>query len=214
MRDQAESVIRIIIGAGCASLVLLLFGSASLSANVLPGDQDYPHPNPRPTRYLLLHGTIEESLDIHFRIGWRANNPHCQYAVSRIEGVYNNYSASQLVAMTRNGANFAAKIPIDGVLPGRCQWSFAGVDFGGKTGYMTTLVATNSYPLKPGQSPNGIVELRCKWLTIKRPGFTNPNLDCRWPQIENPDGSVLGGKLWWHPEASDLEVHIVSEHTE
>lgn len=179
--------------------------------NVKPQDKDYPQENPTPAKFLSLHGTIDPSLDIDFRVQWYAENPKCQYAVSHVAGVYNRYTAWSPLVISRQGAQFSARVPVDGVLPGRCQWRFGGVTFGGRTGYRTGLIATNSYPLKPGQSPNGVAELHCKWISVNRPGFTNPNLNCRWPKKEDPNASVLGGTLWWHPQANDLEVHILAE---
>lgn len=200
------------------SLCFWVAGVAGLCAimgchgeNVSRGDRDYPRENPNPAQFLSLHGTIDSSLDIDFRIEWYAANPECRYATSRLEGAYTSYTAWAPLVTSRQGDQFSARVPIDGVLPGRCQWRFGGVTFSGHTGYRTALIATNSYPLKTGQSPNGIVELHCKWVSIDRPGFTNPSLDCRWPKDEDPHASVLGGILWWHPEASELEVHIIAE---
>lgn len=31
-------------------------------------------------------------------------------------------------------------------------------------------------------------------------------LDCRDSQTANPSYAAVGGILWWHPEAGDLEV--------
>jgi hypothetical protein len=199
------------LGARVAGVLGLCSIMVCYGANVKPGDRDYPQENPNPTKFLSLHGTIDTSLDIDFRIEWHAENPQCQYATSRIEGAYTWYTAWSPLAADRQGAQLSARVPIDGVLAGRCQWRFGGVTFGRHTGYRTGLIATNSYPLKPGQSPNGIVELHCKWVSINRPGFTNPNLDCRWPKNEDHNASVRGGILWWHPEASELEVHIIAE---
>ena len=63
------------------------------SANVRPGDRDYPQRNPSPEQRLLVHGTIDASLDINFRIDWVADNPKCHYATSRLAGVYAWYTA-------------------------------------------------------------------------------------------------------------------------
>jgi hypothetical protein len=56
-----------------------------------------------------------------------------------------------------------------------------------------------------------MVELHCKWLTINRPGFTNPNLECRQSNETNADSAVIGGVLWWHPETTDLEAHFLAD---
>jgi hypothetical protein len=169
-----------------ATLPILFAVLTCNGANVQPGDKDYPRQNLNPTKFLQLHGTIDSALDVDFRIEWHAANPKCQYATSRLEGAYTWYTAWSPLVVTRQGAEFSARVPIDGVLSERCQWRFGGITFGGQTGNRTGLIATNSYPLKPGQSPNGIAELHCKWVSINQPGFTNPNLDCRWPRTKTP----------------------------
>lgn len=183
--------------------------SVCSGANVKPGDQDYPQQNPTPKNFLLLHGTIDAALDIDFRVQWHTEKPNCRYATSRLEGAYTWYTAWTPLAISRQGATFSAHIPIDGVLPGRCDWRFGGVTFGGATGYRTGLIATNSYPLKPGQSPNGVAQLYCRWDAVR--DSSERTLSCRWPKTEDPNASVLGGTLWWHPEATDLEVHFIAE---
>lgn len=188
--------------------VNLLCAAACYGANVQPGDRDYPQKNPTPTQFLFLHGTIDSSLDINFRIEWVSDIQRCRYATSIIQGAYTWYSASFPIDVARENTKFSARIPIDGVLPGRCQWRFSGVTFGGNTGWRTALIATNSYPLRPSQSPNGIAELFCKWGSDRNPGGSNQNLSCRWPKEENHDAAVLGGILWWHPQATELEVRI------
>jgi hypothetical protein len=140
--------------------------------NDQPGDTDYPQENPSPTKFLSIRGTINTSLDIDFRISWYAKNLKYQDAISRIAGAYSPYGAWSALVTARQGAQFSARVPIDGVLPDRCQWRFGGVTYGAHTGYRTALNATNSYPLKSGRSPNGTAEPDCKWVSINRPGFT------------------------------------------
>jgi hypothetical protein len=36
-------------------------------------------------------------------------------------------------------------------------------------------------------------------------------IECRWPKEEDRSASVLGGVLWWHQEANDLEVHFIAD---
>jgi hypothetical protein len=180
------------------------------AANVQPGDRDHPQTNLHPTKLLMIHGTIDASLDIDFRINWSAQNPGCRYAVSRIAGVYSPYGAFNALPVTRSGSSFTVQVPIDGVLPGRCRWSFGGVTFGGGSGFRSALIATNSYPLNPGQSPNGTIHFACQWKTVGDGHSPTPagerTLDCRDSQNANPTCAVVGGILWWHPEASDLKV--------
>jgi hypothetical protein len=191
-------------------LIALLVGG-STGRNVEPGDRDWPVVNPTPTRFLYLHGTINPSLDIRFRILWRARNADCYWAASWIEGAFPPYTAWNPLDITRNGQQFHVRIPLDGVLPGRCQWAFDGLKFSGPTGFTTTLVATNSYPLRPGQSPDGIATLSCGWKTEPGNVEGERGIRCRWPKDEDENASVLGGVLWWHPEARDFEVHFAAE---
>jgi hypothetical protein len=137
--------------------------------NVAPGDRDYPADNPAPKNYLWLHGTIDPSLDINFRIQWLADNPGCRYTASWIEHVFVPYYASSPLPIDdRHGNSFSTRVPIDGVLSGRCEWRFAGVSFAGPIGFRTSLIVTNSPPLRPGQSADGVLVLSCKWTTKTR----------------------------------------------
>ncbi len=191
---------------------VLVIGLAACNAlNVAPGDKDYPQPNPHPLHFLFLHGTIDKSLDLNFRVEWHSDIAKCRYAVSRTAGVYSWHTAFTVLDIARVGDDFTARIPIDGVLPGRCRWTFGGVTYGPVTGYRSDLIAANSYPLRPRQSANGIVVLHCKWLTINSPGFTNPNLECHQSNKVDANSAVIGGTLWWHPEATDLEAHFFAD---
>jgi hypothetical protein len=198
---------------GQSHKLFALLASCSIVAcsNVTPGDWNYPQQNPHPSKFLSVHGTMDPSLDIDFRMQWRAENPRCWWAASWIEGAFPRYTAWTELAIPRQGDKFSTRIPIDGVLPGRCQWSFAGVRFAGGKGFSQQLIATNSYPLRPGQSPNGVAVLRCKWATEPGNVEGEHGIECRWPKEEDRSASVRGGVLWWHPEAEDLEVHFIAD---
>lgn len=79
---------------------------------------------------------------------------------------------------------------------------------GGKSGWRTAQIATNSLPLRLGPSPHGVAELFCRRVPDTNPAGSKQNLSCRWPRKENRNASVLMGVLWWHPQATDFEVHI------
>jgi hypothetical protein len=196
------------------ALLLLIFGVCTVSAcegrNVQPGDRDYPAVNPTPTQFLHVHGSMDAALDLNFHVNWRAQSADCRYASSWIEGVFSPYTAWTPLALDRKGDSFSIQVPIDGVLPGRCGWRFDGVSFGGPIGFRTTLIATNSRPLLPGQSPNGIARLRCKWMTEPGNVEGERGLRCSWPRNEDPSASVLGGVLWWQPQTRDLEAHFTA----
>jgi hypothetical protein len=189
--------------------LLGLCSIAGCGTNVAPGDWDYPVNNPAPKQFLSVHGTMDPSLDIDFRTDWRSENPHCQYICAWSEAGPFTYTARTALPITQQGDKFSARVSVDGVLPGRCQWRFAGVTFDGRTGFRTELIATNSYPLRPGQSPNGVAVLHCKWTTYIADG--QRGISCTWPKDEDRNASVLGGVLWWHPEATELEVHFIAD---
>jgi hypothetical protein len=109
------------------SLCLLFAGPAAGSgANVKPGDRDYPQHNAHPVHFLVLHGTIDKSLDLNFRVEWHSALSKCRYAVSRSAGVYSWYTAFDALAIASADTHFSVRVPIDGVLPGRCMWTFGG----------------------------------------------------------------------------------------
>jgi hypothetical protein len=191
-----------------ATLSVILMLAACDNANVKPGDKNYPVKNSSPQHFMSLHGTMDPSLEVGFRIHWTAHNPDCRYATSLVEGAYANFTASDALNVTHEGTSFFAFIATDGVLPGRCDWKFSGISYSWKSGYRTFLIQTNSYPLKPGQSPNGIVQLYCKLQPTGSLQMHELTLVCRWPSTEDRQSSVSGGTLWWHPETKDVEVHF------
>jgi len=195
-------------------LIALLVGGCT-GRNVEPGDRDYPQTNRSPEKFLFIHGTIDPALELRFRIEWWPDNRECVYArtwvSAHIEGGRASYLAWSELPVQRHGSDFNINVPIDGVQPGRCRWHFGLVTFRGAVGFQSTLVASNSYPLKPGQSPNGIATLSCGWKTEPGSVEGGRGIQCRWPKDEDKNASVLGGVLWWHPEARDLEVHFVVE---
>lgn len=201
--------------------VVVILGVSVLTgcrqSNITPGDPDWPQANPSPQHFLLVHGTIDSSLDIVFRSHWLAQNNSCKYAASLIEGAFAPYGAWTPLTVARQDADFAVRVPIDGVLPGRCQWTFSDVRFAGRRadgriGFSSPFIQSNSYPLSPGQSPNGATVLRCAWT--KEPGNVEgeDGIQCREePKSEDAHSSVLGGVLWWHPTATDFEAHFVED---
>jgi hypothetical protein len=99
-------------------------------------------------------------------------------------------------------------------LIGFCRAAVTGASrtyhFGGPIGFRTSLIITNSLPLRPGQSADGVLVLSCKWTT--KPGVVGGErgIDCAWPKNEDRNASASGGVLWC-TEASDLEVHFIAE---
>jgi hypothetical protein len=190
-----------------ASVGILLALASCSDSNVRPGDRDYPKKNPEPTQFLSLHGTVDGSLGIKFRVSWMAENPDCRYKISYIEGVDAQYAVAEDIDFNPENSKYSLLVPTDGMLPGRCSWRFAGISMTMADGFGTSLVRTNSYPLKAGQSPNGIVRLHCERMMRT----LNPKvleLVCSPDGPEDPNQSVLGGVLWWHPETTEVEVYV------
>lgn len=187
------------------------------SSNVKPGDSDYPTPNPHPKHFFLFHGTTDPSLDVKFRIFWRAANRDCHY-VGGLIGVYNDYTVEQPLEVHREGSDFSAKIVTDGVLPGRCGWEFGGIYYIFETPDTSKSVVLNpsylfSSPLKPNQSPNGVTQFYCKkkvFWSKQKEGILARRLHYKKPSKKKVSVLECGPHetLWWQPETKDVEVHF------
>ena len=205
---MAKNNIRLFVHAFLIALPLIFLSACDGSSeNVKSGDRDYPVKNKNPSRFLKISGTIARELDVVFYLSWYAANPACKYYTARLEGATTQFSASEVVEVARAGEVVIIDIPIDGVLPGRCDWKFGGVVITSESGYGMSLVRTNSYPLKPGQSPDGVINLVCE-NTVRKLSPIAPQLVCQEIEPEDANASVNGGVLWWHPEAKNLEIHI------
>lgn len=212
------TVKKFIVPALFLGLLVLTVSHCPSPSNVKSGDFNYPVLNPNPEHFLTIHGTIDASLYPTFYVGWYASDHavRCIYSTSWLEGASAPYSVKIPLPFPMNGDDFSVKFATDGVLAGRCHWKFSGVFMttDGK-GWPVPLVQTNSYQLKPGQSPNGVIKRACARVKLdgRHGGFADaPSLDCNWIEPEDPNASVLGGLLWWHPEATNLEVHISKGH--
>lgn len=179
-----------------------------MTHNISQEDKDYPVKNLNPENFFLLHGTIDPSLDIKFRIGRYATNPECKYMVSVMEGASNNFSVAEPLDVSRSDNQFFVRVATDGVIPGRCGWSFGGISYYSTNSkdFGQSLIQTNSYPLQPGQSPDSILELRCKEKPIPNVNPLGKGLVCR-SLLKNEHG-VTGTVVWWHPETENVEVHF------
>jgi hypothetical protein len=83
-------------------------------------------------------------------------------------------------------------------------------------------------PIPPGSvSQRGIGTARYRWTLvgndsrgqlrgartslIRNPASGDRILQCHPQHPEDPNASVHGGMLWYHPESSDLEVHFIAD---
>lgn len=170
-------------------------------SNVQVGDQDYPKVNPTPSHLFKFRGTIDPKLHIQFRTLWYASISDCYYMTSNIEGASNHYGASLPLNYTLSDSHFEISIATDGVLPGRCGWTFSGISAikadpqnHALAAAGTYVIVTNSPPLALGKSPNG-----------------KNNFDCRPKQGAAYVGCIpksYKDSLWWYPETSEMEANF------
>lgn len=185
-------------------LVLLLAACGDPGENVKKGDKDYPEANPDPKKFMMMHGTIDMGLSLTFRAEWIATSQSCRYAK---DGVTSPFSAFTPLVLDRKKEGFTTEIAIDGVVPGRCGWTFDGVTAVAQTGNGTPLVKTHIGSMQLGASPNGVINLQCTPIMRKKPKLTR-DINCDWDRAEDPNASVRGGVLWWRPETTEAELHI------
>src|SRR5579871_2442382 len=93
----------------------MLFAVAACnSRNVVHGDRDYPDRNVAPARFLVLHGTMDPSLDVRFQSSWQVDNHRCGFISNWNAGAYETYTYSMPITIVRDGEKFSARLPIDG----------------------------------------------------------------------------------------------------
>ena len=162
--------------------------------NIEEGDRDYPQRNPHPTHFIRLHGTVDSSLNLGFRIRWSSSNTSCRYYLSLFDRVFEGpggrYFAIWPLTVERQGEDIAADVAIDGVLRGRCGWEFGGISIAGGP----ALVQTNT---PAGSPPNGVVNIRCEAAKRKLPSG-EPAFDCTGRRAVH----------FWSRQTTDVELHI------
>ncbi len=183
-----------------AGVALLIVGLAGCSRpNVRPGSADYPHVNPTPRRWILIHGAEDPALHLRFSTGWISNDSRC-YQTNGLQGATGPYTASMPLPVKRTGATYSLRVPIDGYLSGRCNWRFTGIGFGPADNGESILLATPGRRLlPPGKSVNESLVLRCRTSEIGN----NRLLFCAAPKRPN--------FLFLYPETRDLEVDFVAD---
>lgn len=193
---------------GAVPLLLSVLAGCS-GSNVQPGDPDYPQLNPNPRHWVVLHGTMDPTLNLQFsagwvpedpRTGWISKDPNCSYLVNRFEGATGPYSVRILLEAKRTGTTYSLRVPMDRFQPGRCNWQFTGIGFSPDFAAQSITLATFSgRPLPRGQSADEVLVLRCRW----RPIGSRRLLFC--------STSTPPPFAWLYSESRDLEVNFVVE---
>jgi len=164
------------LGAAYAFMLLAIFTTEAwgfVPGDFKPGGKEFPRPNPTPTKLFIIHGTIDSALQIEFDAIYGVTNKSCMYSPlsSYIEGAGTQApSASIPLAMQRQDAQFQIRVPIDGVLSGRCRWEFQGIiaraineDIfrGGisATGQWVVSIGWQPFPGQP--TPNPVIAKTC-----------------------------------------------------
>ena len=197
----------------CIAIVAFSALPIAHSREVLKGDADYPQVNPNPKHYFMLHGRFDPAIDVHFSLGLVSTNPSCSHFTKETmaTGEKEPSGAYVPIAVRRDGDQFFAHVSVDSVLPGRCRWEFRGVLATGsdKQGHLlqfvngANLTPINSPPLRPGDSPDGVLDQDCKVMHVSN-GISPPlSLVCQ--AINLP---YRGSSVWWYPETKDIEVNF------
>jgi hypothetical protein len=177
------------------------------------GDVNYPRTNPDPKHSFVLHGRFDPAIDVHFSVSFVSTNPSCSYFIKNtiFTGEKEPSGVAIPLVVRRDGDEFIARVSVDGVLPGRCLWEFRGVSASGsdKQGHPlnfrngANLTPTNSPPLRPGDSPDGVLDQSCKVMHVSN-GISPPlSLVCQATNLPYPSSSI-----WWYPETRDIEVNF------
>jgi hypothetical protein len=120
----------------CRDTVVALTLSGMLSTNCFSashyksGDNNYPRMNPAPAQYIEMSARIDPTLPIEFDAVFSANSENCvhQPLGSALEGAGEfPYETNFPIAMKRQGDHFEGRVAMDVVLPGSCDWRFAGI---------------------------------------------------------------------------------------
>lgn len=130
---------------GRASIaIVLLFALAACGrasspsdpSEIQPGQRDYPVTNPHPTHVLTIDATIPPTLSVSITAiylasptagGTMESGTACQRTVGL--AVTAPFSLTEPVRLLQGNGTYTASVPVDGLLPGRCDWSFGGLNY-------------------------------------------------------------------------------------
>ncbi|WP_284319289.1 hypothetical protein [Dyella acidisoli] len=195
-------------------LLLLCFIFLPIEAREIPpGGADYPKPNPNPKYLFLVHGQIDSSIKVSLYERFVATNPACSDFTRQTiwVGTREPYGVTVPLKLGMDGLRYRTRVAVDAVLPGRCLWEFRGVIAKGSDiqGYElafvngANLTPINSPPLKPGQSPDGVLDERCTLVHIEN-GISPPlSMECKAANIPYRTSA-----MWWYPSTQDIEINF------
>jgi hypothetical protein len=110
--------------------------SPSDPSEIQPGQRDYPVTNPHPTHVLTIDVTIPPALLVSITAiylasptagGTMESGTACQRTVGL--AVTAPFSLTKPVRLLQRNGTYTASVPIDGLLPGRCDWSFSHLTY-------------------------------------------------------------------------------------
>lgn len=110
--------------------------SPSDPSEIQPGERDYPVTNPHPTHVLTIDVTIPPTLLMSMTAiymasqtagGTMESGTACQRTVGL--AVTAPFSLAEPIRLLQRNGTYTASVPIDGLLPGRCDWSFSHLTY-------------------------------------------------------------------------------------
>lgn len=111
-------------------------GPLSPPEEIRPGERDYPLTNPHPTDILTIDATIPPTLSVSITAiylasptagGTMESSTSCQRTVGL--AVAAPFALLKPVTLVQHNGTYTASVPIDGLLPGRCDWSFSHLNY-------------------------------------------------------------------------------------
>ncbi len=131
---------RVLLGARMVVAALLCAlvacSGSSPSAEVKPGDRDYPTPNPHPTEIVQVTALTPPTLKVAFEYGYSASpragglmgtGTECQRTIGL--AVTAPFYVNIPVRMVAQGSLYSGNVEVDKFEPGRCEWTFSGISY-------------------------------------------------------------------------------------
>jgi hypothetical protein len=104
------------------------------TAEVKPGERNYPTLNPHPTDVIEIRALIPPTLKVEFQYGYAASptaggvmgsGTECQHEVGL--AVTEPFYVDALLTMAADGASYRGAVTVDKFQPGHCLWGFTGL---------------------------------------------------------------------------------------
>ena len=206
------------LGLGLVCLCALLSGFFSANDYKI-GGKEYPSVNPVPNHVFLVRGTLASALPVEFDAIYGVTKRSCMYKPwgSALEGAgVQAPDASFPLELKRDGDLFSVAVAMDGVLPGKCGWSFRGVIaratsenifHGGlmASGQWVVSNGWSPHPAQPSPNPAPIVK-KCVVPSTSGddakygPGQLSCGMTVPWATVSEQTTSVelhLSEGQWW-----------------